>query len=239
MDNHQSDADRGNSLLQKIETITNNWNDNKGIELARMQIASFQGSKPTKVPVTAFSLKSKIPHKTISLREILFMRELDLTTEALTLFERGRHVPAMVLTRAAMESAALLIFLDIQVSDFLQNQENTKLNTFLEKSLLGSRDQSTEREAINILTVINRVDRMHNSYRHMYDQLSEFTHPNSYGTLGSYGNFDYESFTLHLDMAEYQPPLIIGLLPLLITVELFVNHYNTLADKIRELNNFF
>ena len=61
--------------------------------------------------------------------------------------------------------------------------------------LLGSRDDSTQHTAINIITVINKCDSRYPGIKSLYAGLSESAHPIYEGTCIGYSDIDREKFT--------------------------------------------
>lgn len=60
---------------------------------------------------------------------------------------------------------------------------------------MGSKDDDNRPDPVNILTMIDRVDKEVSKFRTIYDKLSEVAHPNWHGTLGIFSNSDKEKVT--------------------------------------------
>ncbi|MBC8193682.1 MAG: hypothetical protein H8E18_14945 [FCB group bacterium] len=63
--------------------------------------------------------------------------------------------------------------------------------------------------------------------------------PNWAGTLASYGRFDQDTLTLYVEESSHQPPLVFGMLPLTLGLDLFTEHYNMSADSVEKLHNWY
>jgi hypothetical protein len=136
---------------------------------------------------------------TLSLIEALSRRVSELGRTALEMAFSGRTVAAAVLTRAVVESVAVLNSVRVKVNEALDSGDFARLGSSIEKLALGSRMEFFEERAVNVLTHVDRmgqvedpeafVDKMGrriHSFRTNYDFLSDATHPNWVGTLGSY-----------------------------------------------------
>ena len=88
--------------------------DNDMLAEARERAAHLSAHLPDRIQIGALSLNSELPFRAVSLRESLFHRMCQLATATVEQFEAGRGVPATLLTRASMETFALLYGLHIQ-----------------------------------------------------------------------------------------------------------------------------
>ncbi|MBT6227820.1 MAG: hypothetical protein HOI47_14335 [Candidatus Scalindua sp.] len=89
------------------------------------------------------------------------------------------------------------------------------------------------------MTFIDKVDKENPGFRKMFDELSEMAHPNWAGTLASYGRFNSETITLHVEKKSMQPPAIFGLLPLTLAIDLFTEKYNESAESVDALYKWY
>ena len=226
-------------LQEKLEILEKNWDDEIAVELTSAQLASMKKSLPEPVSATKLAIKTRIPHTALSLREVLYARMFDISDCAFHQLLSGNSIAGIILTRAAIETVALMGVFAIRISEYLMDESEEKLDQFLKSSLLGSKDNSTRIEAINILTFIDRVDKENPGFRKMFDDLSEMAHPNWAGTLASYGRFNEETITLHIERKAMQPPLIFGLLPLSSAHDLFADKYNESANTVDGLYRWY
>ena len=213
--------------------------DAERIALARELAQNIAASLPKELYAGSFTLKSKLPFKATSLREVLIHRVSELGTVAIELYEQAWLVPAFIMTRAVVETVAMVYWLHQKVSGFLDTKDVNALDEFLMKAMLGSRDGTTKLESYSVLTAVDRVEKDFPGVRSMYNTLCEFTHPNWSGALGSYGKIDRENYRLHLGKEHSQPPLAFGLGPLIGSLAIFQDYYNDLGAKLNDLNDFF
>jgi hypothetical protein len=216
-----------------------NLGDKERIAVAKQLVSSFKSSLPKELHANAFTLKSKLPYKATSLREVLMHRFTDIANVSIDLFEADMVVPAFIEARAAIETTALLYCLHKGTADFLRSRDADGLNNFLNKGLLGSKDGLTVFEPHHVLKTIDRLDKEFSGLREMYDRLCEFAHPNWSGTMGAYSKLDTETYVLHLGKNLRRPPLTFGLDPLIYSIAIFEHYYNALADDLKAVNEFF
>ena len=110
------------------------------------------------------------------------------------------------------------------------------LMIFLNKHLLGSRNQNAPVESYNILTAIDHTDKEFENYRIAYDDLSEFAHPNWSGLIGAYSDAYKNKYVLKLGKVDGRVPSIF-LLPLLIgSLKLAIYYYDEMEQHFVKFN---
>jgi len=216
-----------------------NLNDEKMIALSRKLAENIREGLPKGVNARAFTLESKLSFKVTSLREVLIHRIAELALTAVELYESDKLVSAFVVTRAVIETVAMIYWLHEKVMEFLSSKDIQKLDDFLMRAMLGSRDGTTSLDSYNVLAAVDRVDKEFLDFRKMYDRLCEFTHPNWSGVLGSYGKIDRERFILRLGSDLRRQPIAFGLEPLIGGLTIFEHYYNDLAGLLYKLNDYF
>jgi len=196
-------------------------------------------SLPERVQIAALTLKSKIPFKALSTRELLIHRVSPLASAAIDLLEKNQIVPGVVLARAVVETVAVVFSLHERLDRFFENNNVIELDKDLMNCMLGSRNNTGTRAAINIFNSIDRVDRSVPGFRSGYDSLCEYTHPNWAGTLGAYGQIDNKQFELRLGPTDRSNGLTIGAFALVESLTIFESYYTALGESILKLNDYF
>lgn len=166
------------------------------IQLAERMVSRLKGTLPPKVEPAPQGIPPEFPFKVLSLREPLLYRIVDLVEASIQLCKADKGMGAAILARAVLEATALLFAL-AEMAEAVMAGEN--LDTFdgrLNAMLVGSRNQRTPVEAINILTHIKKMDKSFEGLLEHYDLLSEIAHPNFAGVLGSYGRAGSVKFEL-------------------------------------------
>ncbi len=190
------------------------------------------GSLPSTVDPAAISVTAKIPFKVVSLREALLHRAAELAGVACDLFRRNRVVSAFLITRGLLETAAVLCDLRDRVVGAIDTSMLSELDDFLMRALMGSRETNAKIQALNVMTIVDRVAKKTTFYRNSYDTLSEFAHPNWSGVLASYSKHDAKNLLVNLgaDVAKMSPriglPILIGVL------EAFIFCYKDLGLRL-------
>jgi hypothetical protein len=138
--------------------------------------------------------KWKAPWRALLLREAVAWRLQDLLEQSLVLSRMGHLLGARVLLRSALETLAMLIYLNRSIRSVIAG--NLDFHTFSDKTsrlLLGSRDKTTKTESISILTVLDGANKRYPGLSEMYAALSESAHPNYEGMLVAYSSADTEN----------------------------------------------
>lgn len=160
-------------------------------------LATWKASLCQEIAVGSLFTRNKIVHKwkapwrSLQLRELVAWRLQDLLEQSYFLYNASHVLGARILLRSGFETMAILIHLNQTIRqvvagtlDFHEFSEKTS------KLLLGSRDKTTNHEAINIVTVIQKADKRYLGLVDWYAALSESAHPNYEGMLFGYSEAD-------------------------------------------------
>ena len=213
--------------------------DPERLALAKRMASEIRDALPKSIHAGEFTLKSKLPYKASSFREVLIHRASDLADVAIDLYESNRLVPAFVLTRAVIETTAVLFWLHKKAERFVETHDEKAFDEFLMKGLMGSKDGTTNHESHNVLTAVDHLDKEFPGLRDMYNSLCEFTHPNWSGAMGAYSELEKEKYVLHLGKEHRPPALALGLAPLIGALSMFAHYYNELAAVIQSINDHY
>jgi hypothetical protein len=160
-------------------------------------LADIKATLPAELQARALSRRAKIPFKVALYRDSLLWRIDELGHAALAAYDQPHHVAAILITRGVMESVAALNSLRHLVTTYRGGNPET-LDDTLMRMLLGSRVRADRPDAINILNAVDRLSKVVPTFRRLYDQLSEFAHPNDAGTAASFARINsrgtYASF---------------------------------------------
>lgn len=151
-------------------------------------------SLPNEVDVAALGVKSKAPFQLLCAREALMWRTEELARNACAALERNDFAAAALLTRGVTESAGLVWKL-MELLDARKSYSPQEMNDRLMRALLGWKaDPGDFPEAYNVLTLVQRMDKVIGGVFRAYGTLSEIAHPNWSGVLALYGKTDRENF---------------------------------------------
>lgn len=213
--------------------------DDERLALAKKIAAEIAGSLPKELYAGSFTLHSKLPYKACSFREVLIHRVSDLADASIELLVVGNLVPAFVMVRSVVETTALMYWLHEKSKEFLEKRDENAFDEFLMKGMLGSKDGTTGETSYNILTAVDRLNKEFDGIRGMYDRLCEFTHPNWSGVMGSYSVIEKDKFLLHLGKHHRKPPVAFGLAPLIASLAIFGDYYNSTAALVKNINDSY
>jgi hypothetical protein len=169
---------------QFVEQALANW---KSSLYPKLDLAGLYARNPT-------AHKWKAPFRALMLRESVFWRLHDLLTQSHALFSARHVLGARILLRSGFETLGILIHLNQTMAQVLNGTLN--FHIFSDKTsqlLLGSKDQSTQHPAINIVTVLTHCDKRYPGILKLYGDLSESAHPNYEGMCVGYSTVDHEN----------------------------------------------
>jgi hypothetical protein len=200
----------------------------KGLELSRRLKASL----PPRIDPETISTKAKIPFKALCIREVLVYRVSELADSALACYQRDQLVATATLTRALLESVALLYWLFNELKTAVADGDTSKIDEFLGRALVGTRNEATPLLAHNVMKAIDVVTKDIDHYRKVYEELCEIAHPNWGGGLGAYAKLNREKVWYELGTSQLPKPLILG--PLVTSLELFIEFYDRMIPHLEE-----
>jgi hypothetical protein len=206
---------------------------------ARQLAELIASSLPEKIAIASLPLNSKLPFKALSLRELLIHRVSDLAAASVELFEQGRLVPAVLLTRGVIETVAVAFALHRALERFVGSHNVAEFDEFLMRSLMGGRLPDWPHQATNIVTLVHHVDKALPGFESSYNSLSEIAHPNWGGVLGAFGEIDRESFELRLGQNERTSAFATGVNALSGSLMAFQHFYNDMIEMLQQTNDYF
>jgi hypothetical protein len=191
------------------------------------------------IPLGGLYARNKVAHKwkatyrSFVLREAICWRLQDLMSQSWLLHQQGHGLGARILLRSALETLAMLIYLN----QLMQGVLNRKLDfhVFSDKTtalLTGSRNDDAGPQAVNILTVLEKCDRRYPGIKSMYHDLSESAHPNWEGLCSGYSTVDHDQhetifsnrwMELH---GNRHPDLLV------LCIQTFYDEYNDVWDSL-------
>ena len=140
---------------------------------------------------------SKTALKAYLIHASLLYRYYDLAKNSESLSKEAAVIPALILARAAFETAALLYYTYTKIDTVVKTGDVSEIDDILMRIMFGEKRQQITEDAnisaVNILTVIDLLDKEMKKLgvqgvRALYDDLCEFAHPNFSGALGTYAD---------------------------------------------------
>ena len=159
---------------------------------ARLRL--LEAARPKSLDGFAISSKSRLPFKALLYREALLWRALQSGKSAFESFRKDELASAILLARATVETSAALWYLRTKLETAIQSRTADTIDEDLMRLLMGSKaDTDILPSAINVLNFVDRVEKDIPGFRHQYDRLSEFAHPNWAGTAFLFSRIDYST----------------------------------------------
>lgn len=171
-----------------------------GDETVEHALARFKASLLQSFDIGGLFSRNNIAHKwkatfrSVLLREAVFWRLDDLLQQSYALHQQGHALGARILLRSALETLAMLIYLNQLTAGVLDGSLN--FHRFGDKTvvlLLGSRNEMTDHKSINIQTVLGKCGKRYDFIETFYADLSECAHPNHEGLIMGYSKPDREN----------------------------------------------
>ena len=140
--------------------------------------------------------KWRAPYFNLLVRECASWRTHELLQQARLLQQAGAKLGAIVLVRAAVETIAVLVYLN-EITDGLMagRIDYDAYHSKIRALAVGSKDNSTPYAAVNVMTMIQKSERRHPQLLKIYNLLSEIAHPNHDGLLAGYAKQNRQEFT--------------------------------------------
>ncbi len=190
----------------------------------------------------------RIPFKANLISTGLIYRITDIADTMIGLYHNKKVVPIFILSRCAIEAAALLFVVYKRLEQVVKTQKLEDIDNFLNRTSVGGKSKDSPKapdgstlEPSNILNAIDKLDKEFNAnIRREYDFLSEFTHPNCLGVLLSYGilnkhkniyKFSYDAPYKNKKLSE---PVGYSLLTLAMALEIFKSYYDRIGEIFPE-----
>jgi hypothetical protein len=208
------------------------FNETDLLRKGKLLSQALKASLPPRIDPATISTKAKIPFKALCVREVLLYRVSELAEAALRCYEESQLVATATLSRALMESVALSYWLYKELQHTLDRGTSDKINEFLGKALVGTRNETTPLLAHNVMNAIDVVTVDIPGYRSLYEELCEIAHPNWGGGLGAYAELNTEEVCYELGLACLPRPLILG--PIVTALEFFLTFYDGMIPYLKQ-----
>jgi hypothetical protein len=188
---------------------------------------------PTEISVRALGVREKAPYNLLSVRESLAWRTEELGRNACALLERDDLAAGALLTRAITESAAFIFRLK-DLLDTRATRELSEMHDTVVRMGVGWKGDPEFPEAVNILTLVGRMEKKIPGTRKAYDSLSEFAHPNWSGVAGLFAENDHEKFLTRFgrgwEKRDYARQSTANLL--VASLHIFCSSYNEISEEL-------
>ena len=208
------------------------------LESIKSKIKNCYENLPKRVDPANISTIAKTPYKATVYRECLFYRHTDLANTAHNLFSAGEYLPAFIITRSAMECTGMLFWAQKKMINAMRDKDLDEVDTFFKRALVGERINDALILSHNATTGIKHISKKVKHFTTMYDELSEYLHPNYSGTTYSYSQADYDNMWTDLGFFVTKLDPRKGSIALEHSLILFEHFYNSFSDDFEGFVKF-
>ncbi len=188
---------------------------------------------PTEISVAAMGVREKTPYNFLSVRESLAWRTEELGRCACDLLDRDDIAAGALLTRAVTESAAFIFRLR-ELLETRATRDAEYLQSTALRMITGWKNDPEFPEAINVITLIQHMEKKIPGAQKSYDALSEFAHPNWSGVAGLFAEIDHAAYLTRFgrdwEKRKHARQLATNLL--VASLDIFCDSYNRIAEEL-------
>lgn len=204
------------------------------MESIQKALVEWQATLCRELDVSALYARNPVAHKwratyrSMCLRETVSWRFVDLVNQSLLLHKNKKTLGARILLRSALETLAILIYLNRLTRKVAEGQLDW--TEFSEKTVVllgGSRDGSTNYQATNIITVLQKCNARYPGIEGLYAILSESAHPNYEGMRVVYSETDHSNFMTYFKNRASELYSSKHLEGIQLAMDIFQAEYNT------------
>src|SRR3990172_7348369 len=156
--------------------------------------------------------------------QVTLHRAVDLSSEVCNSWNKGQVAVSFLLVRALFENATFMYDLSILLTRYIKEDKFQEVYDLIVNRMFGSRTFTALPKSINVMTVIEKLDKKFEGLKDSYERLSEFCHPNYSAMYGLYAKLNKKEIYYEIDqnygISEMTFNLIItALCPALLLIE--------------------
>lgn len=219
--------------------------DKRFVEEINASLARLNEMRAVEINVAGHFLRSKIAWKLAGYQHALLHRIIALMDSCAVTWNQRATLGAMLSARSLMETVAVLAELERAVTLNLQREDLAELDRIGQQGTFASRDPKwtndhPELVAVNVLTYINKFDKIAEGFRRHYDSLSERCHPNSMGHNFMFAKLDRSDGTIRFGdemHPERNAQSILAAIAVLPLVETISKRLDEAIQKVSDLQH--
>lgn len=150
---------------------------------------------------SSFGTKSRLPFKVKTLEAILIHRIYELCESVIILHNENKELGVLIITRSILETSSILFWLASKIGKIVELKDLDDFDTFLMRNIFGTKaitDDPESYKPYNIMTAIDKVEKVIPGFRKNYDILCDYTHPNNSGGMFAFSNLDIQKGELKM-----------------------------------------
>jgi hypothetical protein len=156
----------------------------KNLDDARATLSAYKELRKHMVKPASNYLVDKPNFELDYFKESVLYRFIELAEATFALLDVGNYLGAITTVRSLQETSCVMCYINELCQYVVENKELTHFTEGMHRLILGWKNDDEFPEPLNVLTLINKVDKKISGYRKYYDILSEYVHPNWHGTMG-------------------------------------------------------
>jgi hypothetical protein len=175
--------------------------DKKLVSKLNRSLDRLSGLRAVEINISEKFARSKIAWNLATYQHVLLHRLVALMDGAAVAWNNRCTLSAMLSARALMETLAVMAEFEREVRRLLKEENFSGLHALAQNGIFASRDKDwikdyPETAAKNVLTYIDKLDKLLEGFRRHYDELSERCHPNSMGHNFMFSKLDHTDGTV-------------------------------------------
>lgn len=176
-------------------------------------ISQLDGQVIDQLVVPAAETGFRVPNMMRAQSQSFIMRELELANSIVSLANQQNWLSIVIVCRALIETIASYTHFTKRLTSLVKSGDVQAIHDFSLSVSFGTRlthlaEKVDDMSMIitNILTQVDAVlDLNGNGIRDNYNHLSEYCHPNTFGTFGFFGQHDNETDTIKFSRKGHYP----------------------------------
>jgi hypothetical protein len=171
--------------------------------------------------------KWKVTFSVYAIRETSCWRFVDILRQAIFLSDTENILGARIMTRAAIETLASLVFINKKMENLVEGKiEFIPFCQAINSLFLGSRVNKDLPQTVNVLTMVENFEKVHKGIKKYFDDLCESAHPSYEGLTMGYAKINRKEFVADIGNFWAEKWGYIHEFPLRIAIEIFESEYN-------------
>jgi len=220
--------------------IGREMNASKNLDDARAALNAWKELRKVKVEPACNCLVYKPTFELEYFKESVLYRFIELADATFALLDTGNLLGAVVTVRSLEETLSVMWYINEICLYAVKNKELTHFTEQLKRLIVGWKDDDEFPKSINVLTFIDKVDKVISGYRKHYDILSEYVHPNWNGTMGLFGKTGGEELKVEFGRYIRGKQVIvthikIALINSIDLLSFIQNEYEHIAKKVMDI----
>jgi hypothetical protein len=222
-----------------------NDEDTELVETINSTLARLKDRRLKELTVSGPFLKSKLAWKVAGYQQAVLYRVVMLARGCALNWNANNTLCSILAARALMETVALLLDFENQLGRLRNSSDFGGMDDLVNNWTFATRDagwisQAPETEATNVLTFIDKLERLLPDARRYYDMLSEWCHPNWLGHYMFFATLDTETGTVTFSDEKHRQEkldLILGAAILIVVVEDCMVRLDKAIPELAELHS--